>query len=197
VLAFAEAGQAVPTLRAGGGQALVIAAGSGKRTDRREWNAFDKLLHLAAFQHLALQEGLRDPHQRFGYPVISPLQLQPISILSGDKTFLISFYDQVVPAAVFSSSGRTGFGTSRLPALTNKLGTEAAFLDSRPRAFPLIARNLERTGLHAISASDALVLVIEHRALLKLGKGSYRTNGNTRKAFNTLSEWFNDFNLIS
>jgi hypothetical protein len=88
--------------------------------------------------------------------------------------------NEIIAIAKFCCARGTRFGTRRLLTLDNSVVAEHAFLNARIRTAPLVPGHLERTRLHAITASNALVLVVENRAFRCFLKRANRTNGCAR-----------------
>src|ERR1019366_2737304 len=94
---------------------------------------------------------------------------------------LVRFRQQLVPLAAYRGAHRTGFRARRLLARALPLVAHVALAHLRQPLVPLVGRHLEWTGLHAVTATHALVRVVGHRSQRGLLQCTHRTDRSARR----------------
>jgi hypothetical protein len=91
----------------------------------------------------------------------------------------MGFFEELCPSAGHDAFCRTGLRTGGLLPSAYAIETPVAFDHGGNVARPLVSGDIERAGLHTVTASDAAAGVIDHRPLGRLLKCSHGTHAGT------------------
>ena len=73
------------------------------------------------------------------------------------------FGQEVFAFAVFQGTDLAGFSACRFLPFLLTLSAEIAFADQRENLIPLVLGDIERARCHAVTASNAYVIVVDYR----------------------------------
>ena len=92
---------------------------------------------------------------------------------------IMCFFEQIRAFAKHQGVGGAGCNASRFKSNIDALRTHRAFVNERALDEVLIVikvRHTKRTGVHAITTTDAFVVVINHRAIFAFAVCTNRTS---------------------
>jgi hypothetical protein len=91
----------------------------------------------------------------------------------------MGFGQNISPFTEHYGVRRAGFGAGWLHAILNTVPTKGAFLNFGPSLFPLKLGYVKGTGVLAITAAYAALIIPGYRSILVLGQSCNGADGNT------------------